>query len=182
MKKSLFLITLFLVFMYPVIAQVGADLTESVPEESLTLKKGNIPPQIIKAADELFRGGSQVEWGVFPYELKDYGWLVNKEYNDPIDHYEIHLKTSDGSDAYVVFESTGELISYRVSKKNAPVPASIMASIMKSPYKDWKISSDVMLIKNNQKKVSEHYAIRLANGNQKKTLYFNLMGDILPVK
>lgn len=181
MKKLLSLITLFLVFMYPAISQVP-ELSESVPQESLILKKGNIPPQILKAADELFKGATQVEWGVFPYELKDYGWVVNTEYNEPIDHYEIHMKMSDGSDAFAVFESTGELISYRVSKKDAPVPASIMASIQKSPYKSWKINSDVMLIKNNQKKVSEHYAIRLANGNQKKTLYFNLLGEVLPVK
>ena len=94
--------------MFPVMAQ---DLnSEAVPEESLTLKKGNIPPAVLKAADQLFQGNTQVAWGVFPYELKDYGWVVNKDYNDPIDHYEIQFKAKDGSDVFAVFESTGELI------------------------------------------------------------------------
>jgi hypothetical protein len=174
MKKMTLLLSLFLVIFFPVIAQ---DVKEVVPEESLTLKKGNIPPQILKAADELFKGSSQIAWGVFPYELKDYGWVVNTEYNEPIDHYEIHLKTADGSDAYVVFESTGELIRYKLIKKNSPVPQAIMKSIESGPYKDWKVNGDVMLIRNNQKKIVEHYTVNLVNGNMKKTLYFTTKGD-----
>jgi len=182
MKKSLFLITLFLAFMYPVMAQVAQDLTESIPEESLTLKKGNIPPQIIAAAEKLFQGSTQIAWGVFPYELKDYGWVVDKNYNDPINHYEIHLKATDGSDVMAVFESTGELISYRLVKKDAVLPAAITAALAKGPYKDWKISGDVMLIKKSQKKVVDHYAVNVINGNQKKTLYFSMLGDVLTNK
>lgn len=176
MKKSLFLISLFLVFMFPVMAQ---ETSEVVPEETLTLKKGNIPPTVLKAAEDLFKGSKQVAWGVFPYELKDYGWVVNTEYNEPIDHYEIHLKTADGSDAYVVIESTGEVIRYRLVKKEAPIPAPIMKSIESGPYKDWKVSGDVMLIKNNQKKIIEHYAVKLEKGGMKKTLYFTTKGEVL---
>ena len=179
MKKLFYLIALFLVFMFPVMAQ---EITEMVPQETLSLKKGNIPPQIIKAVDELFQGNTQVAWGVFPYELKDYGWVVNTSYNDPIDHYEVHLKTADGSDAFVVFESTGELIRYRLTKQNASIPAPIMKSIANSPYKDWKVNSDIMLIKNNQKKIVEHYAVKLEKANMKKTLYFTTKGEVLSNK
>ena len=154
-------------------------ISELVPEESLTLKKGNIPPAVIKAAEQLFQGHTQVAWGSFPYELKDYGWAVNKEYNDPIDHYEIQFKAKDGSDVYAVFESTGELIRSKISKKNAPVPAAIMITLKNGDYKDWKVAGDVMQIKVSQKKVVEHYSVKLEKGNLKKTLFFTSAGVLL---
>jgi hypothetical protein len=176
MKKSLCLFMFFWVIMFPIIAQ---DVTEAVPEESLALKKGNIPPAVIQAAEKLFQGNTQVAWGSFPYELKDYGWVVNKDYNEPIDHYEIKFIGKDGSDIYAVFESTGELIRSKVIRKNAPVPPAILTTLEKSEYKDWKIVGDVMLIKVNQKKVAEHYTVKIQNGNMKKTLHFTSAGVLL---
>ncbi len=180
MKRLLFLFSAFLVLTFPILAQ--GLVSEDVPEESFTLKKGNIPPQVIKTADELFKGDTQVAWGVFPYELKNYGWFVNKDYNEPIDHYELQIKGKDGSDIFAVFESTGELISYKVINKNAAPPRVILNSIEKGEYKDWKIVGDVMRIKNSQKKTVEHYAVKLEKGNMKKTLYFTLNGETLTVK
>jgi hypothetical protein len=176
MKKLQFLLLAFVVFSFPLLAQ---ELTEEVPVETLILKKGNIPPEIIKAADKLFQGSTQIEWGVFPYELKDYGWIVNKEYNEPINHYAIHMKGVNGSDIYAVFESTGELIRYRETKKDAPLPPPIMSYIQKSEYKDWKIVGDAMLVKSNQKKIVEHYAVKLQKDKKIKTLYFTPKGELL---
>jgi len=180
MKKFQFLVLALMVSSIPILAQDLAK--EEVPVENLTLKKGNIPPQIIQAAEKLFEGDQQVAWGVFPYELKDYGWVVNTEYNEPIDHYELQIKGKDGSDIFAVFESTGELIRYRVTNKNAAIPQPILNAIAKGDYKDWKIVGDAMLIRNNQKKVIEHYAIKLEKGNIKKTLYFTTKGENLAAK
>jgi len=179
MKKLLFLFSAFLVLTFPLMAQA---ISEEVPEEFLTLKKGNIPPAVLKAAEQLFQGKTQVAWGVFPYELKNYGWVVNNDYNEPIDHYQIKFKANDGSDIDAVFESTGELISSRIINKNAPVPPFILKAIDNSEYKDWKIIGDVMLIKNTQKKTVEHYSVKLEKGNIKKTLYFTTKGDLLANK
>jgi hypothetical protein len=176
MKKSAFLLVFFLVSVLSGFAQQGTD---EVPLETLSLKKGNLPPAVVKAAEELFKGNSQIQWGVFPYELKDYGWVVNKDYNDPIDHYEIHMKAADGADVFAVFESTGELIRYRMVNRNAPVPESILASIAKTDYKDWKVMGGSEVIRNNQRKVVEHYAVNLEKGTQKKTLYYTSRGDML---
>jgi hypothetical protein len=179
MKKSLFFITVLFGFMFPILAQ---DMAEEEPLESLTLKKGNIPEPVQKAAEQLFEGNTQVAWGAFPYELKDYGWSANKEYNEPIDHYEIKFKGTDGSDIFAVFESTGELIKCKIINKNAPVPKPIYASLEKSEYKDWKIIGDVMLIKSTQKKIQEHYALKLKKDKMQKTLYYNPKGELLSVK
>jgi hypothetical protein len=180
MKRLQFLFLTLLVFSIPILAQ--EPVSEEVPMESLTLKKGNIPPQIIKAAEQLFQGSTQVAWGSFPYELKDYGWVVNKDYNEPIDHYEVKLTAKDGSDVYAVFESTGELIRYRVINKQAVTPKPILDAIAKGEYKDWKIAGDVMKITSSQKKVVEHYAVKLEKGNMKKTLYFTNKGETLVQK
>ena len=180
MKKLVFLLLGFLVLSFPVLAQ--ELVSDEGPAEHLTLKKGNIPAPVIKAAEQLFEGNTQVAWGVFPYELRNYGWVANKEYNEPIDHYEIQFKGKDGSDIYAVFESTGELISDRIIHKNAPVPTAIMKSIENSEYKNWKIAGDVELIKNTQKRVVEHYAVKLIDGSKKKTLYFTTKGDVLTNK
>jgi hypothetical protein len=180
MKKSAFLLVFFLVTIFSGFAQ--NEVTEEVPIESLTLKKGNIPPDITTAVDQLFKGSTQLKWGVFPYELKDYGWVVNKDYNAPIDHYEVFLKTADGSDVYAVFESTGELIRYKLINKKAPVPADIMKTIQKGPYKDWKVMGDVETVRSNQKKVVEHFSVKLEKGNQRKTLYFTNKGEMLTNK
>jgi hypothetical protein len=179
MKKLLFFVSAFLAFSISILAQ--ESVSEEVPVENLILKKGNIPPQIIKSAEQLFQGNTQVAWGVFPYELKGYGWNVNKDYNDPINHYEIQIKGKDGSDIYAVFESTGELISCKIINKNSPPPKVILDAIAKGEYKDWKITGDVMKIKNTQKKTVEHYAVKLEKGNMKKTLYFTTKGELLPV-
>lgn len=180
MKKSLFSLIFFLVAFFPLVAQ--ESMNEEVPEGSLTLKKGNIPPAVLKSAEEIFKEHTQVKWGVFPYELKDYGWVVNKDYNEPIDHYEVFMKTKDGTDVDAVFESTGELIRYKTVNKNAAVPLAIMNAIAKSPYKDWKVVKGVEKITNNQKKVVEHYTVKVEKGNQKKNLYYTLNGDLLTNK
>ena len=181
MKKWLLLFSALLVTAFPALAQ-GEEQTEEIPTEMLILKKGNIPPAVIKAAEDLFKGSTQLKWGVFPNEFKNYGWVKDKDYNEPIDHYEIYLKTSNGGDAYAVFEPTGELIRYRLMEKNAALPQPVLNAIAKSEYKDWKISGDTELIKSQQKKVVDHYAVKLAKGNQKKTVYYSMTGDVLTNK
>jgi hypothetical protein len=158
------------------VATSNAQVSEGVQLENLSLKKGNIPPAVLKAADDLFKGSSQINWGVFPYELKDYGWIRDPDYNQPIDHYEIHMHTSDGSEVYAIFESSGELIRYRMSKKNANLPSAITTAIARSEYKDWQIIEDTEVIKSSQKKVVDHYSVKLEKGNDRKVLYFTMNG------
>ena len=176
MRKSLFLLAFFLVTLLPLTAQ---QVSESVQLENLSLKKGNVPAAVIKSAEELFKGNTQISWGVFPYELKDYGWTKNGDYNEPIDHYEIHMHSADGAEVYAIFESTGELIRSRISRKDIALPPAITNAIAKSEYKDWKIIEDTELIKSSQKKVTDHYSVKLEKGNERKTLYFDLQGDVL---
>jgi hypothetical protein len=175
MKRLLISVVAILGFILPILAQ-------EEPIEMLTLKKGNIPAPVLKAAEQLFEGNTQVGWGAFPYELKDYGWQVNGDYDEPIDHYEIKFKGKDGSDIWAIFESTGELIKCKIINKDSPIPKQVLASIVKSEYKDWKVVSDVMQIKSSQKKVDEHYALKIEKGGMKKTLIYSPQGTLISVR
>jgi hypothetical protein len=177
MKKFLISSVFFLAVFFPLVAQ--ELISEDLPQETLTLKKGNLPPAVLKAAEELFKGNTQVQWGVFPYELKDYGWVVNKDYNEPIDHYEISMKAKDGSDVYAVFEANGELIRYRMVHKSEALPAKVLNAIAKTEYKDWKLVGGTEIVKSNQKKIVDHYIVKMENGNKKKNLYYTFNGDML---
>ncbi len=179
MKRSIFYIPLLLILTVPALAQ---NIKDEEPVESLFLRKGNIPAPVIAAAEQLFQGNTQVAWGSFPYELKDYGWEVNKNYNEPIDHYEIKFKGKDGSDIFAVFESTGELIKCKIVNKDAVVPKPVRTAIDKSQYKDWKIVGDIMRIKSNQKKIEEHYTVTVEKGNMRKVLYYTPDGVLLSEK
>jgi hypothetical protein len=173
--KNILITSIFLLLAFsPIIAQ---EVNEEVPVERLTLKKDKVPPAVIQAANEIFKGSNQVQWGTFPYELKKYGWVVDKNYSGPVDRYEVNLKANNGSDIFAIFESNGDLIRYRTVDKNAAVPAAIRNAIAKTAYKDWKITGDTEIIKGNQKNTNEHYIIRLVKGNQKKMLYYNLRGE-----
>ena len=179
MKSALFVVTVLLGITLPVIAQSYYDET---PVESLILKKGNIPAPVLKSAEQLFKGNTQVSWGAFPSELKDYGWSVNNDYNEPIDHYEIQFKANDGSDIYAVFESNGALIKCKIINREAVVPEKIRISLEKSQYKDWKIAGDIMQIKSTRKKIAEHYTVNVKKDNMTKSLYFSREGTLLSVK
>ena len=179
MKRS-FVITILLIFsMYPVIAQ---SVTAEEPVESLKLKKSDIPLAVTKSADKLFEGNTQVKWGKFPYELKDYGWYVNKDATEPIDHYEIMLKGTDGSDIYAVFKPNGDLIKSKIINKNAEVPKMIRNSLATGEYKDWHIVGDIMEIKTTGNNVDEHYEVKLEKNGTKKTLYYAPDGNLLSMR
>ncbi len=175
MKKFLFFAMILLAFAFPSLAQ---DQGEDVPMEQLTLKKGNIPPAVVKAAEDLFKG-TQLKWGAFPFELKQYGWEKNSDYNEPIDHYEVYLKTKDGNEVYAVFEATGQLIRYREIDKDMALPLPVLKAIANSEYKNWKIGQGTEIVKTEQNKTVDHFIVKVQNGKQKKTLYYSAAGEQL---
>lgn len=183
MKKWLVVLMSFLIFGFPAMAQ-PEEPSEEMPAEVLTLKKNEIPPAVIKAAQDLFKGSTQIKWGIFPYEFKNYGWIKVKSESDAppsgkVDTYEIFLKTSKGNDAYAVFEGDGDLVRCRIMDKDIALPESIQKAIAKSEYNGWKIRDDKEKVSGAKGKVVEHYIVRLEKGTQKKTLYFTLNGDLL---
>jgi hypothetical protein len=176
MKKMVVLVSFLSGALIPVAGQATDMLTEEVPIETITLKKGDIPPEVLKTADAIFREKTDAKWTAFPYKLKDYGWEVDQTNSVPVDMFEVYFKTNNGIDTYAVFDSSGNLVRYRTIDKDAALPVDILKAIEREGYKDWKVLDGTEIVKDVKNNVDEHYTVRLQKGNQKKILYFTKEG------
>jgi hypothetical protein len=178
MKKFLASVLALSGFLFPLLAQVDHDarVNDVIPVETLTLKKEQIPQAIVKSVAVDFSTGQPVTWGKFPYNLENYGWVVNQgTAGEKPDHYEVLIKAKDGSDVYAVYNADGTIIETRSVYKNIPVPAEVTASLAKSKYSDWTIIGDKELIKyfKDKKNIEEHFRLTVQKGNLKHSISFN---------
>jgi hypothetical protein len=178
MKKLIVSLLAFTGFLFPLLAQVDHDQNddEGIPQESLILKKDQIPAAIVKAVNSDFIKGEAFRWGKFPFVLEKYGWVIAKGMeNQKPDYYEVNIKSQDGSDIYAVYSADGTIIQSKTIRKNAALPLNVTQALAKSQYKDWTVVGDKELIKyyNSKNDVEEHFRITLEKNNVKKTVSFN---------
>lgn len=176
MKKMVVLVSFLVVALFPAAAQSSDKLTEEVPIETITLKKGDIPPEVLKTANEIFSEKTDVKWTAFPYKLKTYGWEVDQTNAVPVNMYEVYFKTSNGIDTYAIFNSSGNLERYRTIDKDASLPIQVLNAITREGYKDWTVQPGTEIVRDVRNNIEEHYTVRLYKGNQKKILYFTKEG------
>ena len=178
MKKLIVTLFAFMGFLFPLLAQVDHDQNENegIPQESLILKKDQIPAAIVKAVSSDFINGEAFRWGKFPFVLEKYGWVIAKGMeNQKPDYYEVNIKAHDGSDIYAVYSPDGTIIQSKTIRKNFALPLSVTQALAKSQYKDWTIVGDKELIRfyNSKNDIEEHFRITIEKNNVKKTVSFN---------
>ncbi len=164
--------------MFPLLAQVDHELTESeeVPVESLTLKKDQVPPAIVKAVTSEFKNSEAFMYGKFPYVLQKYAWVVDQDSKDAKpDLYEAYIKASDGSRIYAIYKPDGTIVQSRTIRVNAALPRDVEEALAKSQYKDWKIVGDKEFLKyyNSKNNVEEHVKVTVEKNNVRKSIAFN---------
>ena len=179
MKTLAFTLIGFLAFMSTSFGQMTAMDEEGTPIALSELKKSDVPAAVTAAIARDFKDYVPTTLSTFPYNFKKYGWSVNTEDKEPIDHYEVHLTTKSGSRLDAVYSSAGNLIRYRQLIKNEALPKAIVRAIESSNYKDWKILGDHELVKGNPKEFVDHYIVKVRNGNQVKNLYLDEKGIFL---
>jgi hypothetical protein len=182
MKKLIFSCLVILVFALPTIAQVDHDYNpkDLVPVPGPNLSKDQVPASVIKAASIDFNLSKPETWTKFPYALKEYGWVYDKDAADvKPDRYEVSMKATNGDDLYAVYSSDGVLITTREVNNNAPVPASVLEALSKSQYKDWKIVGNKETIKyyHDKKNVEQHFRVTVEKDNVKRTVSFNYQAN-----
>lgn len=182
MKKLIFSCLVILVFALPTIAQVDHDYNPNdlIPSKGSSLSKDQVPASVVKAASTDFNLSKPETWTKFPYALKEYGWVYDKDAADvKPDRYEVSMKATNGDDLYAVYSSDGVLITTREVNNNAPVPASVMEALAKSQYKDWKIVGNKETIKyfHDKKNVEQHFRVTVEKDNVKRSISFNYQAN-----
>ena len=63
------------------------------------------------------------------------------------DHYQVIIKSNDGSDIIADYSADGTVLQSRSIYKDAPLPQHVMASLENSRYKGWNVAGDKEIIK-----------------------------------
>jgi hypothetical protein len=178
MKKSILFMILIL-GAFP--AYLQAQNVE-LPAIEIKVSQDKVPPAVKAAVIRDFGEGHQpMVWAKANTKFDTYGWeqTVNVE-NTEIYYYSLHTQTTVGSELDAVYTPDGKLVRSREDVINFEPPQSILASLGKSAYKDWKITKDVHLIKVNEVgKIKEHYDLLMQKGKEKKSVYFDKEGNML---
>jgi hypothetical protein len=178
MKKFSVVLIGFLTFVSALSAQEKA-INEVDPVAMSEIKKSDVPAAVTNAVARDFKNYVPTKFSSFPYQFRQFGWFVNTDNKETLDHYQVNMVTQSGSYLEAVYSPTGDLIRYKQLIKNEALPEVITRSIANSDYKDWTITGDHELIKGNPKEMTDHYVIKLKKGNQKKNLFLDEKGIFL---
>lgn len=182
MRRIFFASIAYYLYMLTAMAQVDHDYNpkDVVPQASFTLQKDQVPQSVIKAASTDFSLKDPDTWSKFPYAIKEYGWVYDKDAVDvKPDRYEVQIKNSKGHDMSAVYSADGNLIATREEINDGTIPASVMASLANSKYKDWKVvgSREVIRYYHDKQSVEQHFRITVEKDNTKRSISFNYQAD-----
>jgi hypothetical protein len=182
-KKFLFTFLAFGGLLFPLFAQIDHDYNanDRVPGAGTIIKKEQVPPEVLKAAQNKFDPNNSATWSKFPYALKEYGWVYDVGASDlKLDRYEVTMKTSNGDELWAVYTSKGELVETKEIVNNVAPSANVLAELAKSKYNGWSIVGDKEIIRfyhdHNNSNVEQHFRITVQKDNVKRTISFNFQG------
>ena len=183
MKKLVFSVIAFLGILFPLLAQVDHDYNanDRVPVLNTTIKREQVPVEVVKAAQTQFDMNNSGTWSKFPYALKEYGWVYDVGASDvKLDRYEVTLKNKDGNDLWAVYTSKGELVETREVSSNVAIPANVQEALSKSQYKDWKVTGNKEIIRfyhdHDNSSVEQHFRLTVEKDGVKRSISFNFQG------
>jgi len=184
MKKTLFGLTLLMVFMLQSFAQVDHDYNpnDRIPVVDATISKDQVPAAVLQAVNTQFDQNSPVTWSKFPYALKEYGWVYDVGASDiPLERFEVTMKTEEGNDLWAVYSAKGELIESREVSRNIAIPQSVQQALAKSQYKDWTVVGNKEIIRyyhdHDIKKAEQHFRVTVEKDNVRRSISFNFQGN-----
>jgi len=182
MKKLFFASLLLTTFVFRIEAQVDHDVNPNdvVPAPGEKLNNNQVPPVVLKAMLVDFSIDKPETWTKFPYALKEYGWVYDKDAASVRpEHFEVKMKTSDGDDLFAVYSSDGRLIQTREIFLNVDLPVEVKAKLADSQYKDWTIVGNREIIRyyHDKNAVEQHYRITVAKGETERTISFNYQAN-----
>ncbi len=182
MKKSVYTVIILLALTINVIGQVDHDYNPNdvVPATGSTISPTQVPISVINAMKVDFKLDDPGTWTKFPYALKEYGWVYDKDASSvKPDRYEVTMKKADGTDLFAVYSKEGTLIATREIFVNRPLPESVKEKLANSIYKDWAVVGNKEIIKYyyDKNSVEQHYRITVTKDNVKRSISFNFQAN-----
>jgi len=163
---------------FNMLAQVDHDYNPNdvVPAEGSKLSVDQIPAVVLEAMKVDFSLDDPLTWTKFPYALKEYGFVYDKDAaNLKPDRYEVRMKTTNGDDLFAVYSKEGNLIATKEIYINSAMPASVKEKLANSVYKDWAVvgTKEVIRFYYDKNNVDQHYRVTVEKDNVRRTISFN---------
>jgi hypothetical protein len=183
MKKLLITGLALIAFLLPSLAQVDHDYNANdlIPVVSTNLTKDKVPAVVIKAANTQFDMSNPQTWSKFPFAIKEYGFVYDKDASDiKPDRYIVNLKTKEGNDLSAVYSAAGDLIETREMSVNVAIPSSVREALSNSQYKDWTIVGNREIIRayhdHYKSNVEQHFRVTVEKDKARRSISFNYQG------
>jgi hypothetical protein len=182
MKKFISIVLGIMGFVLPSFGQShDFNLNDREPVITAVISKDQVPAAVVNAVNVQFNKDNPLTWSKFPYALKEYGWVYDVgQGNLNLDHFEVTMKTTSGSDLWAVYTSKGELVESREMSTNMKIPTAVMDEFSKSKYKDWTITGNKEIIRcyhdHNNSSVEQHIRLTVEKDGVKRSISFNWQG------
>jgi hypothetical protein len=169
--------------LFPLLAQTEGDPaeTESLPVESLTLRKQQIPQLISNEIRSDILAGKPVIKDKLPTVKDNYPWINTTESNrkSPA-FYEAFIKGYGGTNIFVKYNPDGTVTESEVMRKNAALPHNVAEDLAKSQYSGWNVISDREVLKyvSSEGDIREHFRITVEKNNTKKNVTFDYVEPV----
>ena len=177
MKKSMLFGSFVMLALFP--AYLSAQEIE-LPTVEVKVTQDKVPAVVKEAILNDFGESHSPVWVTRDSHFDTFDWQQSTNIdNMDVYNYSIHTKTNRGSTLDAFYTAKGQRINSIEHLKNFRPEQSVIMALQNSEYKDWVISSDFLIRKVlSNGKEKERYAIVLQKGNEKKTVYINMHGNL----
>jgi hypothetical protein len=180
MKKSMLFWSFVMLAVFP--AYLGAQESHEVVIQG---SRDLVPAKVKQALlNDFGESHKPLAWFTNSTLFNDNEWRhsINVETQE-IYKYAIHVKTSAGSSLYVEYAPDGKRILSREYLKNFRPAPQIMRALQNNGYRGWGLKETSQLIKaSSNGPEKERYALLMAKGKEKKTVFVDGNSRLLAVQ
>jgi hypothetical protein len=178
MRKLIILLIALFPFVLETAAQVDHDYNpkDITPALGEPLSLDKIPTAVLKNFHAEFTRHGKQTWYSFPYPLKEYGWVYDKDATGVRpDQYEVKMELGNGTLWSAVYSAAGTLLATRDEYINGEIPAFVKEALANSKYKNWTIvgNTEVINYYYDRKNFDKHFRLTVEKDNVRRSISFN---------
>jgi hypothetical protein len=183
MKTSILFWSFVMLVVFPAYMGAQQDTTGFPLRESKVQAHRVIPDKVKEAVlNDFGESHKPLAWFTKSTRFNDSEWQKSSNVAEVLT-YALQVRASNGSILEVEYTPDGKLIKSREYLKNFKPELNIMGTLQNTEYKDWVLKKTSQLKKvsfNGSKK--GRYALVMAKGKEKKTIYFDENSRMIAVQ